>query len=105
MAPAPKAFLRARLVEVAVPDLKEADLLEVRRGQAPAALEVLEDAVREHVAQGLFGVVLGAQYLVGVERELLELEAHGVEDLVGDLVLLETPFTSLCHGSVQRPAK
>ena len=52
----PHLLVGAALVEAVVLDPQQAGLLEVRRGQPPAALLVAVDAVGEHLAQHLVGL-------------------------------------------------
>ena len=96
---------RDELVERLVVDLEQARLLEVRRGDAPATLEVAVEAVADDVAQGGVAGALRGELRLGLARVELGWEGQLVGDLRGQVVVGETVTAGLGGGAVQRGAE
>ena len=96
----PNLVVRDAVVEVVVIDAQQPGLLQVRRGDPPAALLIAIDAVLEHVAQRLVGPALRAALDVRIRRVLLCQEGKRVEDRSGQRVVAQARVGRATDGLV-----
>lgn len=92
-------------LEVGVVDLQESRLLQVRHGDAPAALQVEVEPEGNHVPQSLGRCGGQARRQVGLACVHDGLQGEGVGDPGGQLLVRDTVRARVDGGPVQRPAQ
>jgi hypothetical protein len=97
---APDLGLGAETGEVVVLDREQAALLEVGRGEAPAAGEIAVEVVGEHAPEGALDGFAGAVEDLGVLRVEAHREVEGVKDPLGELVVGD-PAVSALDGALE----
>lgn len=101
----PAVLLAGHPVQVLVVDLQQARLLQVRHGDAPAALQIQVEPEGDHVAQRAGRIAGQAGGEVGVTRVVAGCECEGVGDGRGQLLVVQAVLAGVQRRPVQRPAQ